>query len=138
MKDIFKRFGRGFLFILVLPFWVVVFVLFLIYAIFSFLYTLISTIPLFFKGESVLGPSELDVAASTKIAKQKELESLPDSGPFIQPAPSQPTIIVNVQTPPVIPPPIDPNNFIEQDGVIYRRLTKEEIQQITQKNSEDE
>ncbi len=137
MKDIFKRIGRGFLFILVLPFWVVVFALFLIYALFSFFYTLFSTIPLYFKGESVLGPSELDVAASTKLAKQKELESLPDSGPFVQPAPGQPTIVVNVNTPPVIPPQNEPNNFIEQDGAVYRRLTEQEIREIAMKNSED-
>ncbi len=138
MKDLFKRFGRGFLFILVLPFWVVVFVLFTIYAVFSFLYTLISTIPLFFKGESVLGPSELDIAASTKLAKQKELDSLPDSSPFIQPVPTQPTIVVNVQTPPVVAPRTDPSNLIEQNGVIYRRLTSEEIQEIAMKKGEDE
>lgn len=138
MIGIFKTLGRGFIFILILPFWIVVFVLFLIYAIFSFLYTLISTIPLFFRGESVLAPSELDIAASTKLAKQKELESLPDSGPFVQPVAQQPTIIVNVQTPPPLQTKPDVTDLIEQDGAVYRRLTKEEIQTIAMKKSEDE
>ena len=94
--------------------------------------------PSSFKGESVLGPSELDIAASTKLAKQKELDSLPDSSPFIQPVPTQPTIVVNVQTPPVVAPRTDPSNLIEQNGVIYRRLTSEEIQEIAMKKGEDE
>lgn len=127
MKTFFKRLGLGFVFILVLPFWLVAFVLFAVFSIFVYLFTLISAVPAYFKGESILAPSELDIAASTKLAEQKHMASLPDAQ-LVAPA-QQPTIIVNVTQGPQ-PQPQPQQNYIEQDGVIYRAVTTTEAQSV--------
>lgn len=134
MKAFFKRLGHGFVFIIILPFWLVVFVLFTVYSIFAFLFTVISAIPAFFKGESILAPSELDIAATTKIAEQKHMDSLPDAQ--IVPQQVQPQITVNViQGPAPLPP--QNQNYIEQGGVIYRALSTEEVNELKVKDGED-
>lgn len=121
MKELFRKIGLGIVFIFVFPFWLVAFVLFTVYSIFAYLFTLITAIPAYFKGGSILAPSELDVAATTKIAEQKAMAQLPDAPLIVQPA--QPTIIVNVAqpTPQQIQGPHQ--NYIERDGVIYRRVS---------------
>lgn len=127
MKAFFRRLGLGFVFILVLPFWLVAFVLFAVFSIFVYLFTLISAIPAYFKGESILAPSELDIAASTKIAEQKHMASLPDA-PLVAEQ-QQPTIIVNVTQGPQPQQQVQ-QNYIEQDGVIYRAVTTQEAEAL--------
>lgn len=133
MKAFFKRIGRGFIFILILPFWLVVFVLFTVYSVLAFLFTIISAIPAFFKGESILAPSELDIAATTKIAEQKHMDSLPDAQIVPQQAPPQ--ITVNVIQGPAPTPPQN-QNYIEQDGVIYRALSSDEVNDLKVKEEQ--
>jgi hypothetical protein len=125
MKGLFKRLGHGFLFILVVPFWIMTFVLFSVYAIVSYIFTFFTAIPAYFRGESVFGPSELDIAASTRLAEQKLQAQMPPPAPIVQPST---TIIFNA------PPPqgqADPRiNYIQQDGTIYRQVTAQDVQKI--------
>lgn len=125
MKALFKRLGHGFLFILVVPFWLILFALFCVFSIISYIFTFLSAIPAYFRGESIFGPSELDVAASTRLAEQKLQAQLPPPAPIVQPST---TIIFNA------PPPqgqADPSvNYIQQDGTIYRQVSTQEPERI--------
>lgn len=117
MKGLFKRLGHGFLFILVLPIWLITFVFFGVYAIISYIFTFFSAIPAYFRGESIFGPSELDIAASTRLAEQKLQAQMPPPAPVVQPST---TIIFN--TPPQ--GQVDKRiNYIEQNGTIYRQVS---------------
>lgn len=121
MKGLFKKLGYGILFIVVLPVWLIAFVLFSLYAIALFIFTFFTAIPAYFKGESIFGPSELDIAASTRLAEQKLQAQQPPPAPIVQPST---TIIFNAPPPPQHE---DPRvNYIQQDGTIYRALPEQD------------
>lgn len=123
MKGLFKKLGQGIMFIFVAPFWLVAFLLFTLFSIFVFLFTLISAIPAYFRGESILAPSEIDIAASTKIAEQKRMAQIPDAPIFQTQPQEQPNIVVNIS--PSVLRPTKQTNYIEHDGTIYRKVTEQ-------------
>lgn len=137
MKSLFKKLWHGLVFTVVLPFWLVVFALFTIWAMLVFFFTFLTAIPGYFRGESILAPDELDVAATTKIAEEKLLEKLPPSSPVVQ---QQQPVTINLFTaPPQAQTEVaaDKAKYIEQDGTIYRQLTQSE-QKALQDNIIDE
>ena len=130
MKGLFKNIGHGFLFIVIFPFWLIVFALFTIWSIFTFFFTFLTAIPAYFRGESILGHSELDVGASTKIAEAKLLQELPPSAPISQ----APPMTINVYTNPVYPEQLPTQQkYIEKDGTIYRQLSASEQRLLSEK-----
>lgn len=140
MKGLFKRLGQGILFILALPFGIAIFILFSIYAIITFFYTFFSAIPAFFKGENVFGPTELDIAASTRLAEQKLAAQQPPPPPVVQP--STTINLFTVQQPGTgqVPPP--QVTYTQSDGVTYRRVTEQEVAALPEEtiidNSEEQ
>lgn len=133
MKGLFKKLGQGMLFILALPFGLIIFALFSVYAIIMFFYTFFSSIPAFFRGENVFGPDELDIAASTRLAEQKlatQQQSVQQTPP-----PSTTINLYNVQQPQQpgqeqTPPPPPEITYTTQDGVTYRRVTEQEVTKL--------
>lgn len=126
MKSLFKSMGNGIIFILVLPFWLVVFAFFSVYSVIVFLITFFTSIPAYLKGESVFGPSKLDVAAATKLAEHKKTALEPplqtiNPQPIVQPST---TIIFNTNA---LPPGQQPQvGYIQQDGTVYRQVTTQD------------
>ncbi|OQA79154.1 MAG: hypothetical protein BWY30_00257 [Tenericutes bacterium ADurb.Bin239] len=127
MKGLFKRLGQGFLFILALPLGVIIFAGFSVYAVIMFFYTFFSAIPAFFKGENVFGPTELDIAASTRLAEQKLAAQQPPPAPVVQPST---TIILNTIQQPGTQPTPPQVTYIQQDGVVYKQVSEQELAQI--------
>ena len=123
MGSFFKRLGRGIIFVFALPVCLVMFALFAVYALLSFSFTLLSTVPAYFRGETVTGPTAVDIAAGTKLAEQKRLEQIPQSTPIVQPST---TIIFN--NPPVQPPTPNQNiNYIQHDGAVYKKVETHDV-----------
>ena len=123
MAGLFKKLGKGIMFIFILPFWVVTFLLFTIYAIGAYFFTLFSAIPAYLRGESVLSPTEIDIAASTKLAEQKKQSQMAQPSPIVQP---QTTIILNAV--PVQQKEETPITFVEHEKA------EPEMQQLTEQD----
>ncbi|OQC10337.1 MAG: hypothetical protein BWX74_00685 [Tenericutes bacterium ADurb.Bin087] len=127
MKGLFKRLGQGLLFILALPFGLIIFAIFAVYAIMMFFYTLFSAIPAFFKGENVFGPTELDIAASTRLAEQKLAAQQPPPPPVVQPSTTINLFTVQQPGSEQVPPQV---TYTQGDGVTYRRVTEQEVAKL--------
>lgn len=121
MKGLFKTFGKGILFIVILPFWIIAFSLFLLYAIVVFFITLFSAIPAYFRGESVFSPDEIDIAASKKLAEQKQQAQAPPPAPVVQP---QTTIILNAVPMKTEEAPIE---YIENEAAPLQQITAKDF-----------
>ena len=123
MAGLFKKLGKGIMFIFILPFWVVAFLLFTIYALGAYFFTLFAAIPSYLRGESVLSPTEIDIAASTKLAEQKKQSQMAQPAPIVQP---QTTIILNAV--PVQQKEETPITFVEH------QKAEPEMQQLTEQD----
>lgn len=98
MKSLFKRMGYGIMFTILLPIYLLAFAIFTLYSLTMFIFTFFASIPAYFKGESVFGHSEIDIAAATKIMEAKQAEEMAKLHPIsTQPVNPQPTttIIIN-------------------------------------------
>ncbi|MDY0214572.1 MAG: hypothetical protein RBS24_03525 [Bacilli bacterium] len=131
MKGLFGKLGKGILFVVVFPFWLIAFVLFAIYSIFVFLFTLFAAIPAYLKGESVLSPDELDIAASKKLAEQKLQAQTQPPAPIVQP---QTTIILNaVPQQPQVQPHVSPEEkeivVVNDDSAPMQQITIQDFQE---------
>ena len=78
MAGFFKSFGKGILYVLVLPFLVVVLALFGVFGLLGFLFMLIKGLILFFTGRSLFDPLPEDVKAE-KIIKANTVNLDPDA-----------------------------------------------------------
>lgn len=127
MKGLFKKLGKGILFVFILPFWVIAFLLFTVFALCAYFYTLFAAIPAYLRGESVLSPTEIDIAASTKLAEQKKQAQMAPPAPVVQ---SQTTIILNA---------VPLQNTQEEKPITYVEHEKEpgEMRQLTEKDFQE-
>lgn len=67
MGEFFKKMGRGVLFIVISPFAAIVLATYLVYGLLLFIYMTLKSIPVFFKGGSILEPSAYDIEVENKL-----------------------------------------------------------------------
>lgn len=67
MGEFFKKMGRGVLFIVISPFAAIVLVVYLVYGLLLFIFMSLKSIPIFFRGGSILEPSTYDIEVENKL-----------------------------------------------------------------------
>ncbi len=67
MGEFFKKMGRGVLFIVLSPFAAIVLAGYLIYGLLLFVFMSLKSIPVFFRGGSILEPSAYDIEVENKL-----------------------------------------------------------------------
>lgn len=133
MVNLLKSFGKGILYIIGLPFFILILLLYAIYGIFLFLYMIVKAIVLFFTGRSLFEDLPEDRKAkeilhpTPKVTEEKpiEVEEKHEETPEQQtikeePAPEVtpqyiPPIYPSVFTPEYVPPKDEPEPKIEEE-----------------------
>ena len=133
MVNLLKSFGKGILYIIGLPFFILILLLYAIYGIFLFLYMIVKAIVLFFTGRSLFEDLPEDRKAkeilhpTPKVTEEKpiEVEEKHEETPQQQtikeePAPEVtpqyiPPIYPSVFTPEYVPPKEEPEPKIEEE-----------------------
>ena len=133
MVNLLKSFGKGILYIIGLPFFILILLLYAIYGIFLFLYMIVKAIVLFFTGRSLFEDLPEDRKAkeilhpTPKVTEEKpiEVEEKHEETPQQQtikeePAPEVtpqyiPPIYPSVFTPEYVPPKDEPEPKIEEE-----------------------
>lgn len=133
MVNLLKSFGKGILYIIGLPFFILILLLYAIYGIFLFLYMIVKAIVLFFTGRSLFEDLPEDRKAkeilhpTPKVTEEKPIEveekheETPQQQTFKEePAPEVtpqyiPPIYPSVFTPEYVPPKEEPEPKIEEE-----------------------
>lgn len=88
MGEFFKKMGRGILFILLSPVAAIVLAFYLVFGVFLFIFMSLKSVPAFFKGGSILEPTEFDVDVERKLISEKREKGKAVPGPTAQQGPT--------------------------------------------------
>lgn len=127
MIEFFKKMFRGLLLIVIAPFAVIIFAVYLIYGFVVFIVLGIKSAFLFLKGSSILEPTDFDKAASDIVAADLEKKN---AAP-VAAQPSQAIYVLPIQT--ITPNQVPPTNTvvineqIPQLGGTIEEITAEDV-----------